>query len=307
MDLNDKTKIFTADDLAKAEAERMARKIADNKKALEEMAFLEKMRNLKNPALSIDEQEALMKELENKKKLGKEVFLSKPENKEWLEKLTKTQEENKAKALREEAQGLRRKDYAEAIQANLEREAAEKPQIIPSERQKLPSFPEEPVRDVDVQKFQKWQAREPELLKRIESTKLEPRYVEESLPKSSAAVAAEESALGRLGKGLGIASGVAGGALVAKDISENKPVEAALTGLETGLGYLGKTAGRAAPFLELLRATPTASEEQELSEIQKYRNQQEAAQQELAELDKWKNINSMLSKKSKKERDLASE
>lgn len=165
----------------------------------------------------------------------------------------------------------------------------------------------ENVRNIDIGALEKAKEAEINQLRKTlaSSTKLEPRSVEKIINPSS--VSAEEAALSKLGKGLGIASGVAGGALMAKDISENKPTEAALTGLETGLGYLGKTAGRAAPFLELLRAIPTASEQQELSEIAKYKRQQEAEQQELTDLDKWKNINSTLSKKSKKERDLASE
>lgn len=288
MDFNDKTgKIpFAEDDFYKKESA----KALQAQKELRD--FLEKAKALKNPNISMDEQEELMREL-HKSKAARETFLSDPKNKEWYNKLTQTQQENAEKALQE------------AQKPQIKAPQIEKPEIIPSQRQRSPGFPEEHVRDINLKKFQEWQAREPELLKRIEGTKLEPRYIAES-PVKPSMTAADEMALSRLSKGLSVAGGLAGGALVAKDVAEGNPLEAGITGLETGLGYLGSTAGRAGLFLELLRPTLAASEEHELAEIAKYKRQQAAEQQELADLNKWGSVNDILSK-SKKGRNLATE
>lgn len=82
---------------------------------------------------------------------------------------------------------------------------------------------------------------------------------------------ANKIALQRLGKAAKI-GGVGIGALATtKDIEEGNIPEAGIDIAETGLSLGGKLAGRAAPFLELLRSTPTQTEEQEESELAKYR------------------------------------
>lgn len=101
---------------------------------------------------------------------------------------------------------------------------------------------------------------------------------------------ANKLALQRLGK---LAKGGAlglGALATASDVSDKNEVGAALDVAETGLGLAGGVAGRAAPFLELLRPTSTQTEEQEEAELAKYRR-----------------LNNMLTEQKKKNRMPASE
>ena len=93
--------------------------------------------------------------------------------------------------------------------------------------------------------------------------------------------------LGKVAKGGAIGLGALA---TASDIADENEVDAALDIAETGLGLGGGLAGRAAPFLELLRPTPTQTEEQEEAELSKYRQ-----------------LNKMLSEQKKKNRTPASE
>lgn len=101
---------------------------------------------------------------------------------------------------------------------------------------------------------------------------------------------ANKMALQRLGK---VATGGTlglGALATASDIADKNEVGAALDVAETGLGLAGKVAGRAAPFLELLRSTPTQTQEQEEEELAKYRK-----------------LNNLLSEQKKKARTPAAE
>jgi hypothetical protein len=101
---------------------------------------------------------------------------------------------------------------------------------------------------------------------------------------------ANKLALQRLGK---LAKGGAlglGALATASDVLDKNEVGAALDVAETGLGLAGGIAGRAAPFLELLRPTSTQTQEQEEAELAKYRR-----------------LNNMLTEEKKKSRMPASE
>lgn len=227
-------------------------------------------------------------------------------------------EEEKARTLKKRALELqeehrlsRQQDLEEARKSAQKRWTQETtPEIRPSEKYKraqaLAAAKEqwqqmqEGSKNIDLTKF--WdnlKQETQEAQKRVQSTPLEPRYLKES-PVKPSMTAADEAALSKLSKGLSVAGGLAGGALMAKDIAEGNPLEAGITGLETGLGYLGKTTGRVSPVLELLRATPTASEEHEMQEMQKYRRQQAAEEQELSDLNKWGSVDDILSKNKQK-------
>jgi hypothetical protein len=95
-----------------------------------------------------------------------------------------------------------------------------------------------------------------------------------------------QKVLGALPK---VATGL-GAVGAAMDVKEGNIPEVGLDIAETGLGMAGKLAGRAAPFLELLRPTSTQTQEQEEAELAKYRR-----------------LNNMLTEQKKKNRMPASE
>ena len=69
-------------------------------------------------------------------------------------------------------------------------------------------------------------------------------------------------------KGLGAATGVG---MAVKDIQEKNAGSALIDLIEGGASLGGKFISRVAPFLELLRSTDTATEEQEMAELEKHR------------------------------------
>jgi len=69
-------------------------------------------------------------------------------------------------------------------------------------------------------------------------------------------------------KGLGLAAGLG---LATKDIQEKNAGNTLVDLLEGGASLSEGAASRIAPFLELLRSTPTATEEQEMAELEKHK------------------------------------
>lgn len=82
---------------------------------------------------------------------------------------------------------------------------------------------------------------------------------------------ANKAALQKLGKAATIGGIGLGSLATAKDLSEGDLVKAGIDVAETGLGLAGGGLSRVAPLLELLRSTPTQTEEQEQEELAKYR------------------------------------
>ena len=101
---------------------------------------------------------------------------------------------------------------------------------------------------------------------------------------------ANKVALQKLGKAATYGGAALGGAMAVKDLSEGNVPEAGIDVAETLAGLAGGTAGRYVPALELLRSTPTQTEEQEEAELAKYRR-----------------LNNMLTERKKKNRSPASE
>jgi hypothetical protein len=129
--------------------------------------------------------------------------------------------------------------------------------------------PDEVARDVDIGKIKNQIAREKQFSNLKSSMGRGTQKVLGALPKVA-------TGLGAVG--------------AAMDVKEGNIPEVGLDIAETGLGMAGKLAGRAAPFLELLRPTSTQTQEQEEAELAKYRR-----------------LNNMLTEQKKKNRMPASE